>query len=89
MNNLIHLGFLAGFAGMVSVTALAADDTRVLERVAEVRALPRDEAQKGLPAALSGVVTLRNGRYSFYLDDGDGIQVRASGAEGGGGLQAG
>jgi signal transduction histidine kinase len=63
---------------MVLGTALAADETSALERVAEVRALSRVEAQKGLPVAVTGVVTLRTGRDSFYLDDGEGIHVRAS-----------
>lgn len=76
MNNLFTLGTLAVWLGWMPGISLAADQTRVLERVSEVRALSRAEVMRGLPVKVSGVVTLRVGAGSFYVDDGVGILVR-------------
>ncbi len=63
--------FLGGCIGWMPCGA--ADEPRVLTRVAEVRALSREEAAKGLPVRLRGVVTWQDTdpMPDFFVHDGE------------------
>ncbi len=65
--------WLLGVAGLRA----AEPPPELLTKIADVRALTREQAARGLPVRVSGIVTLlpADAKESFILDDGTGIWV--------------
>ncbi len=68
---------------LIFISGFASAEEPLLTRCVDVQALPREEAARGLPVAVRGVVTLTfaGPRNSFVVDDGRGVFVALSEAD--------
>jgi signal transduction histidine kinase len=70
---LFHHGpFLVAAAIILTATGAAARAQEPITRIGEVRSLPREDADKGLPVRVRGVVTWRGFRDQMTVQDGSG-----------------